>query len=558
MKSVSLAARGADCLRWFQRIAALAIVLSLAPALRAGTRTTGTLARGTRWETPYHVQQCDKAGPTVVLVGGVHGNEPAGAAAADQVRQWPIARGRLVVLPRANVPALAAGKRRTPGAARAEADLNRNFPRAGKREPPRGELAAAIWKSVARHKPDWLVDLHEGSDFHQINPESVGSSVIVNPSPAADKAAALVLAAVNDTIPDKDKQFVRLRPPKGGSLARAAGEHLGAHALILETTIKGQPRSRRTRQHRIMLHRLLAHLEMIGPEVTVDWITDRSERPAPVRVALYDAEGTGGRGVPRLTAILGQNDRMRVVRVGPAGIEAGALDQFDVVIFPGGSGSRQAHALGAKGRAKVRAMLDRGGGYVGICAGAYLAAEGFSWGVKVLDAKTVSPKWRRGRAVLKIELTDAGRKLLGDRTGPLDCKYNCGPVFKPAGSDALPDYQALALFRTEVADNGTPAGVMTGSPAILAGRFGRGRVICISPHPEQTPGLEPLVRRAVDWASGRLSTPQAPRSPRPSTGGGPRAAWPASGGRGCPAQRAPRAEARTATGSGPGDGPGPS
>ena len=51
----------------------------------------------------------------------------------------------------------------------------------------------------------------------------------------------------------------------------------------------------------------------------------------------------------------------------------------------------------------------------------------------------------------------------------------------------------------EMAENGTPAGVMVNSPAIIAGRSGQGRVLCISPHPEQTEGLENIVHRAVQW-----------------------------------------------------------
>jgi hypothetical protein len=44
---------------------------------------------------------------------------------------------------------------------------------------------------------------------------------------------------------------------------------------------------------------------------------------------------------------------------------------------------------------------------------------------------------------------------------------------------------------------------MVNSPAIAASRCGKGRVVFISPHPEQTPGLEDLVRRAAAWAVGR-------------------------------------------------------
>jgi len=41
------------------------------------------------------------------------------------------------------------------------------------------------------------------------------------------------------------------------------------------------------------------------------------------------------------------------------------------------------------------------------------------------------------------------------------------------------------------------------TPAIIIGRFGKGRVFCSSPHPESTEGLEPLVRQAIRWSAGR-------------------------------------------------------
>lgn len=69
--------------------------------------------------------------------------------------------------------------------------------------------------------------------------------------------------------------------------------------------------------------------------------------------------------------------------------------------------------------------------------------------------------------------------------------------------DALQDFRPLSVFRTEVAENDTPVGIMTGSPVVAAGESGKGRAIAISPHPEQTPGLDELVRNAVRWAGRR-------------------------------------------------------
>jgi hypothetical protein len=273
--------------------------------------------------------------------------------------------------------------------------------------------------------------------------------------------------------------------------------------MMLETGRKGTPRSARARQHRILVHALLRHLGTIDKSATVDHLTGPRRRPGPIHVALYDAGGAGGRGIPRLLRLLGEAKSTTILPVGPEEIRGGALRQFDVVIFPGGSGSRQARALGKAGRNQVRTFVRDGGGYVGICAGAYLACSGFSWGLKILDARTVSGKWRRGKGTVRVELTPRGRETLGGPRGQFNIRYHNGPILKPAGTKELHDYVPLALFRTELAENDSPKGVMIGSPALVAGRYGQGRVLCASPHPEQSDGLNDLVLRAVAWAAGR-------------------------------------------------------
>jgi predicted deacylase len=245
--------------------ALLAVMLGLAllPAAAARTTTvTNALLPGTRFATAAYIVQSETPGPTVMIVGGAHGNEPAGAHAAEIIRHWPVRKGKLVVVPRANIPALATHRRTTPGLATNLNNLNRNFPRAGQDEPARGEQAIAIWALALEHNPDWMLDLHEGYDFNAINSKSVGSSVIVTSDDQGKAAADLMLAAVNATISDPQLKFARRGPPINASLARAAGEHLKIPGMTLETTLK-QPLEKRVRQHEIMVHALLQHVGMM-------------------------------------------------------------------------------------------------------------------------------------------------------------------------------------------------------------------------------------------------------------------------------------------------------
>lgn len=481
----------------------LLLIGAPAEALEGRRFKTLTLAEGTAFETPIYVQDSGRHGPDVVIISGLHGDEPASAYAAGQIRHWPLRRGRLVVVPRGNVPALRAGKRLTPNVSSDIANANRNFPKSGEARdaPARGELGVALWALLRHEKPTWVLDLHEGFDIHLRNKESVGRSIIVAPDERTDAVVARMLGAVNASITNENERFVRLTTPVDGSLARAAAERLGARAMIVETATKGLARSTRAMQQRRMVHAFLSELDMLtaGVEAADVGYIDGVEQETII--GIYDGGGTGGSGVPNLLRQLPALDGVAVSRIGPTEIRYGALDGFDVVVFPGGMGGTQSKMLGAAGREHVRKFVDRGGGYVGICAGAYLACRGFSWGLGILDARTKSPKWKRGKGIVRVELTDDGRTLLPAAEVPFGVLYANGPILEPADDPNIPDYETLAHFRTEVARNGTPKGIMIDSSAIVRGTFGKGRVVAFSPHPEQTKGLDDMVRRAVAWSA---------------------------------------------------------
>jgi len=501
LQSLRFAGRAA---RTFACAAALmaSLVCGTASAATANC-TTNILLSGTRFATPAYTIDSGVPGATVMIVGGVHGNEPAGALAAENIRQWHIAQGRLIVVPRANVPGLAANKRLIPGLETNLNNLNRNYPRAGQPDnEARGELAQAIWKIANDTKPDWILDLHEGFDFHQLNDKSVGSSVICFPNPVGQLAADAMILAVNQDITNSQLKFIRRDMPIDGSLARAAGEHLHIPGMTLETTDK-QPMEVRVREQELMVRTLLVRLGMMTNEKIspLAGIEPKASHPARIRAALYKGTGTGGNGPGSLMKKLNEPDApTTLTEISPDEIRTGALTNYDVVIFAGGSGSAEAKAIGEEGRAEVEKFVRHGGGYVGICAGAYLATAGYPWSLKIINSRTLSPKWQRGRAVLKMELTKAGAEIIGGEKN-VDVLYHQGPIVGPANATNLPPYETLAYFRTEVSSNNTPEGIMINSPAIIAGQYKAGKVICISPHPEQTEGLEYIVPQAVNWVA---------------------------------------------------------
>lgn len=183
-------------------------------------------------------------------------------------------------------------------------------------------------------------------------------------------------------------------------------------------------------------------------------------------------------------------------------VRNGELKNYDVVLFPGGSGNGESRALGDEGWKELRAFLDNGGGYLGTCAGAYMPLVNLSRDAgRLINAELQEGEWERGEAILKIELSDEGKRVLGDISGQVDINYQNGPVFHPANYEPLEPYTVLAYFRTETAENNAPKGVQVNSPAIAYGPYGKGRVIICSPHPELTPNLNFFVPKLVRFAA---------------------------------------------------------
>lgn len=224
------------------------------------------------------------------------------------------------------------------------------------------------------------------------------------------------------------------------------------------------------------------------------------EQSNQVQVALFVDAGVSS--TSKLVELLNKDSSLAVSKVSAQDIANDALDKFAVLIHPGGSGSGQGKALGETGRAKVRNYIESGHGMVGICAGAYLASCDYEWSLHVLDAKVIDRQhWNRGSGSVSVAISQSGRELLKLEQHKIDLYYHQGPLLAPAADPAVPDFVELASYEGEIAKNGAQAGVMPGTTAIAQGTFGKGRVICFSPHPEKTPGYEELVLRGLHWAA---------------------------------------------------------
>ena len=478
----------------------------------AYTRTSGAIGAGQPWETKWYAIDSGVHGPTVLVTGGIHGNEPAGFRAAQQIQHWPIESGKLIVIPKVNTLGLMANTRYIPEHRNDKKlrDLNRNFP-TRKRPGPQTELAGAVWEYVKKIEPDFVFDLHEGFAIHRVNSKSVGSSVISFPAKANVKLASKMLAAVNQTIENEKHHFSLLAKsgPATGSLARASSEQLGAKAYIIETTSRDQPISKRTRQHRTIIAEAFKQIGLLSADSKARDVV-APDKISYTTVALFDGPGTST-SRNKIAQIIDQQTDGFIAYLGVADIRPEILKQFDVVVFPGGSGSKQGKAIGEKRRQHVRDFIGEGGGCVGICAGAYLCSSHYEWSLhvintkvynKMVDIKGVGRKsmWYRGKATdVKVEFNEFGSLLL-NAIGEHVVRYQNGPIVSPGTNDSLPPYRVLASFRSENYQYAVQKGTMTDTPAVVYAKYGEGVVFSVSPHFESTPKLNSVVNLLVRQA----------------------------------------------------------
>jgi len=148
-------------------------------------------------------------GKTLMLIGGIQGDEPGGFLSADLYADISLQQGNLIVVPRANFYSIMLNHRGPDG------DMNRQFgdPVTAKRHKQIVEVLKGLMA-----QSDMLLNLHDGSGFYrprwegpQANPKRYGQSVIADTDRYRlpdgrtldlEQMARRVLARVNAQIED--------------------------------------------------------------------------------------------------------------------------------------------------------------------------------------------------------------------------------------------------------------------------------------------------------------------------------------------------------------------
>lgn len=249
-----------------------------------------------------------------------------------------------------------------------------------------------------------------------------------------------------------------------------------------------------------------AKLVAIASSIDGQYEDDPVVESGTVRVAIYDHSGGSASGPKNLMRILSPEHGFECVLLHPDKIRTETLKDFQLLIVPGGSGSLQSKKLGEAGRQAVRDFVSRGGGYIGICAGSYLASSQYPWSLHLINARIWDRvHWARGTGKIDLRITTDGREALATDNANVSCYYGQGPLLLPGDNPSLPPYETLATYQSDIAPKNLPFDQMIDTHAIIRSKFGEGRVVCISPHPEKSGGPKWIIRSAAEWAAGTFS-----------------------------------------------------
>ena len=220
-----------------------------------------------------------------------------------------------------------------------------------------------------------------------------------------------------------------------------------------------------------------------------------------LRVGLFaDAKSTDEKSREGAFKLLNSTPGIKAEKITSATIMSPELYSYDVLLFPGGTANGDARAIGTAGGKRIEEFVASGKGFIGICAGGYLMVQGWNEltsSVQLINAYCFDDDhWARGEGEVKLRFPSPYETLCTSET----IRFENGPIFAPAKLK-LPDYVSLAKFDTDMAAKDAPKGMMIGRDAIIAARFGKGRAVGFSPHPEQSPTFHALLISAVRWAA---------------------------------------------------------
>ena len=154
------------------------LTLLLFPVWVWAQSTHSVFFQGSDYELNIYRIKGDKPGKTLLLIGGIQGDEPGGYLSADMYSEIALEKGNLIIVPRANLKSIILNSRGPDG------DMNRQF-HDNPRPNPMLKVAAKLKELMG--EADLFLHLHDGWGFHRPtwedalhNPKRYGQSLIAD------------------------------------------------------------------------------------------------------------------------------------------------------------------------------------------------------------------------------------------------------------------------------------------------------------------------------------------------------------------------------------------
>ncbi|MBU0994718.1 MAG: hypothetical protein KJ737_19665 [Proteobacteria bacterium] len=189
------------------------IIISMTDA--SAQRTHTVYYEGTEHELHVYRIYGKEPGKTMMLIGGIQGDEPGGFLSADLYADFALSKGNLIVVPRANFLSILQNRRQI------NEDMNRKFADEGEIN-YEAKVVTVLKKLIA--ESDCLLNLHDGSGFYSEtydgpmrNPTRFGQSIIADSETFTvertgkvinlGETGRFVAAEINKNITEKDYSF---------------------------------------------------------------------------------------------------------------------------------------------------------------------------------------------------------------------------------------------------------------------------------------------------------------------------------------------------------------
>jgi len=222
-----------------------------------------------------------------------------------------------------------------------------------------------------------------------------------------------------------------------------------------------------------------------------------------INVGVFNGNGASPICVLETMEALKIDTGITPVEVTAYDIMNGKLNDLDVLVFPGGSGSKEYNNMGQLAAEKIKKFGQKQGkGLVGICAGGYLLSTTPTYpSLEILGAPDTREYYDRGRGLISFHLNDKGKEIFYElkNTDSLFIQYYDGPIFADAEKYGL---NVLGEIYSDIATHkGYPHGYTQGKPAFFTKNYGKGKVFVSVGHPEATAGMRWIVPRMARWVT---------------------------------------------------------